>query len=175
MRQVLMVILLSALVIVMLTAGALVVLNPGSFRGAERLGYGQTIRIDDFAFTALDSQRTEQLDALKPQGVFYVVDLQVTNNAKRVGFTFRPDTAIFIDSTGVEYHVSPEARRMWFEANGKTDACAHELVPGEVCQTTLVYDVPAGTNAPLLKISFEGGLFEIADALMYGNRVIQLK
>jgi len=175
MRKILMFALLAAIVVVMLAAGALVVFNPGSARGAERLDYGQTIRIDDFAFTALNSERGEQVGTLKPQGVYYIVDFQVTNNAKRVGFDFRPDTAILVDASGTEYHASTDARAEWFKTNGKRDACAHELVPGEVCETTLVFDVPTKTQAPLLKMAFGGGLFDVADALMYGNRVIQLK
>lgn len=175
MRRILIVVLIGAVVIVMLAAGALVVENPASVRGAERLDYGQSIQIDDFAFTALNSTSGANIAGVPPQGVFYVVAFQVTNHAKRVGFTFRPDTAILVDSAGGKHHVSEAARSAWFGANGKTDACARELGPGENCVTTLVFDVPADTQAPLLKISFAGGVFEIADALMYGNRVILLK
>jgi hypothetical protein len=175
MKKTLLFLLLGILLLVMVATGALVVFDSNRARGAERLDYGQEIEIDDFAFAALGSGQAKRVGALDAAGIFYTVEFRVSNNAKRIGFTFRPDTAVLVDGNGTEYHVSEPARSAWFSATGEPDACARELKPGEVCVTTLVFDVPASARAPYLKMSFGGRFFEIADALMYGNRVIQLK
>lgn len=162
-------------IIIMLAAGALIVLNPTSTQGAEHLAYGQDIQIDDFAFTALSSERAPAIGGQAAQGIYYIVPFRVTNRAKVVPFRFVPDMARLVDNRGVEHTPSAQARAAWFAAHSQTDACAGQLAAGTDCATVLVYDVPVETQAPLLKIKFGEGLLEVADALTYGNRVIQLK
>jgi hypothetical protein len=163
------------IVVVMLIAGALIIFNPASVRGAERLNYGQDIQIDDFAFAALSSERAAQIGDQTAQGIFYIVPFKVINRAKVVPFRFAPDIARLVDNAGVEHTPSPQARAAWFAAQRQEDTCSQELAAGTECTTVLVFDVPRDTNAPVLKIKFGEGLLEVADALAYGNRVIQLK
>lgn len=175
MPRLLILIVVGGIVVVMAIAGALILFNPASVRGAEHLSYGQDIQIDDFAFQALSSERATQVGDRAAQGIFYVVPFKVMNRAKVVPFRFSPDMARLIDNAGVEHKPSPEARAAWFAAEKKVDACAPELAAGTECTTVLVFDVPSDTTAPVLKIKFGEGLLEVADALTYGNRVIQLR
>lgn len=174
MRKLVLIALVGAIVVVMLAAGALIVSNPASTRGAEHLDYGQAIQIDDFAFSAVSSERVSQIGDQQAQGIFYVVPFKVMNRAKVVPFQFKPDTARLVDNAGVEHTPSAQAVAQWFAANGQTDGCAQQLAAGTECSTVLVFDVPADTRAPVLKVKFGEGLLEVADALAYGNRVIQL-
>lgn len=175
MPRILIVLVVGVIVVVMLIAGALVLFNPASVRGAERLNYGQAIQIDDFAFAALSSERAAQIGGETAQGIFYIVPFKVMNRAKVVPFRFAPDSARLVDNAGVEHTPAPQARTAWFAAQGQADGCARELAAGTECTTVLVFDVPGDTNAPVLKVKFGEGLLEVADALAYGNRVIQLK
>lgn len=175
MPRILIVLAVVIIVAVMLIAGALVVFNPASVRGAKRLNYGQAIQIDDFAFAALSSERALQIGEETAQGIFYIVPFKVMNRAKVVPFRFSPDTARLVDNAGVEHTPSAQARTAWFATQGQADTCARELGAGTECTTVLVFDVPKDTKAPVLKIKFGEGLLEVADALACGNRVIQLK
>ena len=175
MRRLIIFVLVAAILVVMLAAGAIVVFNPSSTHGAERLDYGQAIQIDDFAFSALSSERAAQIGAQNAQGIFYIVPFKVMNRAKVVSFRFTPEIARLVDNAGVEHTPSAQARAAWFAAQKQNDACAVELAAGTDCTTVLVFDVSADTRAPLLKIKFGEGLLEVADALAYGNRVIELK
>lgn len=170
MRKSLWVIVLGLVIVVMLGAGFVIVANPTAPRAAEKKEYGESVQIDDFAFAVRDAERTQDDGRAS-----YVVSLQVINRAKRVPFQFRPDMAVLLDEAGNEYLPDDTARRAWYNAHDAADACAHEIAAGTECETVVVYDVPATTSAPVLKIRFGGGILEIADALLYGNRVIQLK
>jgi Domain of unknown function (DUF4352) len=174
MRKLLLIALVGAIVVMMLAAGALIVSNPTSTRGAEHLDYGQAIQIDDFAFSAVSSERATQIGDQQPQGVFYIVPFKVMNRAQVVPFRFKPEVARLIDNAGVEHTPSLQAGAQWFAVNGQSDGCVQQLAAGTECSTVLVFDVPADTQAPVLKIKFGEGLLEVADALAYGNRVIQL-
>lgn len=164
-----------AIVLILIAGGTIIVLNPTSTRGAEHLAYGQEIRIDDFAFAAVGSERVAQIGDQVARGIFYVVTFKVINRAKRVSFRFDPTMTRLVDNAGVEHLGAPTARAAWFGAQHQNDACAGELAAGTECSTVLVFDVPAETQAPVLKVKFGEGLLEIADALAYGNHVIQLK
>lgn len=161
---------LGLVIAVMLGAGFVIVANPTAPRGAEKKGYGESVQIDDFAFAVRDAERSQHDDHAS-----YVVSLQVMNRAKRVPFQFRPDMAVLLDDAGHEYVPDETERRAWFSAHDTADACAHEIAAGTECETVVVFDVPATMKAPVLKIRFGAGILEIADALLYGNRVIQLK
>lgn len=175
MRKLLIFGLVGAVVVVMLAAGVLVFTNPTSTRGAEHLDYGEAIQIDDFAFAATSSERVSQIGTETANGVFYVVPFKVMNRAKRVSFRFNPEFAQLVDDRDLEYTSSAKAREVWFAAHQQSDGCMGELAAGTECETVLVFDVPADTQAPVLKIKFSGGLFEVMDAVAFGNRVIQLK
>lgn len=175
MRKLLLLALIGALVGIMVAAGVLIVANPASTRGAEHLDYGQAIQIDDFAFTATSSERTNHIGDATPQGIFYVVPFKVMNRAKVVPFRFRLEMARLEDNMQVQHLPSAQAMAQWFAANGQSDGCVQEIAAGTECSTVLVFDVPADTQAPVLKVQFGDGLLQVADALAFGNRVIQLR
>lgn len=175
MRKLLIFAIIAAVVLVMFVAGVLVITNPTSPQQAEHLDYGQAIQIDDFAFAALSSERASQIGTETASGVYYIVPFKVMNRAKRVSFRFNPEFAQLVDSRNLEYTSSARAREAWFTAHAQSDACTGELAAGTDCETVLVFDVPAETQAPILKVKFGGGLLEVVDAVAYGNRVIQLK
>ncbi len=163
------------IVVIMLIAGAIILFQPPNTQGAQKLDYGQAVQLDDFAFTALDSQKVKTIGDQTAQGIFYVVTLKVQNLAVRVSFKFQPETAVLVDNAGIEHTPLAQARHAWFTAANQPDACATELPAGTDCTTTLVYDVPADTQMPVLRVVFGGQFGEIADALLTGNRVLQLK
>lgn len=176
MTRILGILALGAVVVIMLAAGAIIVLNPADVRSAQKFDYGQAIQYDDFAFAVQSSERAAQIGELRSlAGVFYVVPFKVMNRAKRVDFTFRPRDVLLVDAAGVEYPPSEAGRRAWFAAHNTTDACALALPAGTECTTVLVYDVPAGTQAPVIRLAAGGAFGVIADALLSGNKVLQLK
>jgi hypothetical protein len=160
--------------VILLAAGVLVLAQPASTRHAARLDYGQAVQIDDFAFAATNSEQAQQIGDQRAWGMFYIITLKVMNRALRVPFQFRPEMAR-LDVNGVEYKPVEAARQAWFESHSEQDACAAQIGAGSECSTVVVYDVPPGTQAPLLAITFGDGVLRVADAILYGNRVIQLK
>ncbi len=175
MQKLLVLILLGAVVLVMLVAGAVIVFNPEGSADAEPLPMGQAVRMDDFAFTALSSERANTIGTQTAPGIFYIVSLRVENRAKVVPFQFKPENAVLVDAAGQQYLPDAAARSAWFAAHNASDACAAKLPAGTDCTTTLVYAVPAATQAPILKISFGGDVGSFANSIEYGKQVIQLK
>jgi Domain of unknown function (DUF4352) len=175
MRKLLVLILLGAVILVMLAAGAVIIFDPEGRADAEPLPIGQAVRMDDFAFTALASERASSIGTQTAPGIFYIVSLRVENRAKVVPFQFKPENAVLIDAAGQQYLPDAAARSAWFIANHTSDACAAQLPAGTNCTTTLVYAVPAETQAPILKISFGGDVGSFVNSIEYGKQVIQLK
>ena len=126
------------------------------------VGMGQPIRFDDFAFQVTGVRR---IDAAGPQGRRYVVTLTVTNQAKRVSYQFRRQSAVLVDGRGREYRPSGPA-----PAN---DPCAGPIPAGGSCRTELVYDLPADVQQPRLRISF-GSVGDALESIIFGSKRIQL-
>lgn len=175
MRRLLLAILLVGIIGIMGVAGTIVIVNPAAPARARLLTYGDQVQLDDFGFTVLQSETTPRIGTQTAQGVFYVVTLKVSNHARRVSFRFDPATALVLDDAEQAHTPLPAARRAWFDAHGGNDPCARELLAGEACTTTLVYDLPADTHTPLFRMQFGGAFGELIDAMLYGNRAVRLK
>jgi hypothetical protein len=165
-------------VIAALTLAGFILLSSTGQRD-EVMSFNQEIQFDDFAFSVLDSRAAKMVGPESAQvtahGIFYIVKLQVANHAVRVPFTFDRHSAILVDNQRVEHLISPDAQAALDAVHGTPDSCGAPLEHGTTCVTELVFDVPADTHAPWLRMSFGGAVGSTLDLVVYGNRVIQLK
>ncbi len=154
---------------------ALALLN----RRDQAAGLDEEIQYDDFAFSVLSTRKVDALGSKESrtmaQGVYLVVTLKVANHAKRVGYRFKPSTAIVVDERGNEYRVSSAGQKALEAERGMADPCAAEILAGRACVTDLVFDVPAGARLSHLRISEGGRVGDVLDLVFYGRKTIRLE
>jgi hypothetical protein len=114
---------------------------------------GTGIQFDDFVFTA---------ENVVPMGDHYAVSVKVSNQAKRVPFTFRPSCVHVEDGTG-------SWRRL------ETQLLNDTLAPGESRSFLIPFEAPGAPNKCRISFRFGGPLGETADAILLGRKAVQVK
>lgn len=168
---------LGAIVILGLVVGLVLVLTVLAAVRHDRLApIGEEIVWDDFGFKVLDVRRMEVVGPAggeaKAKGAFWIIDLEVANHAKRVGYRLESHKPILVAGDGREFPVSPEgqtAHDLQRGAAPRVDEIAH----GERCTTPLVFDVPADARDVILKISW-GKIGDVLDWIVLGERRLAL-
>jgi hypothetical protein len=119
-------------------------------QGRERVvALGRPNRFDDFAFAVANVHRLDAIDGLRPgRGMFLIVRLGIRNQAKRVDFQFRPETALVEDENGIRYPLSSEATQRRSGSSGGLPLCDRPIPAGSSCTTDLVFDVPSTVREP---------------------------
>lgn len=144
----------------------------GLFFAARReriVALGRPQRFDDFAFAVANVHRLDAIEGMKPaRGVFLVVRLGIRNEAKRVDYQFRPESASIEDGDGRIYPLDAEATRHRLASPGSLGACDRPIPAGSSCTTDLVFDVPADVRAPRLKLS-SGNVGDALDRILIGK------
>ena len=112
---------------------------------------GEELLFDDFGFSVKDVRRSKTAS-----GTSWIVDLQVANHAKRVGYKLDNHQAVIVDEQG----------RMFTEVGSPPPIA--ELPHGESCITRLVFDVPDDAKDPRLKIRF-GAIGSALDYVLLGD------
>jgi len=145
---------------------------------------GEAIRYDDFTFAVVGARRAASLGEGAAQatarGVFVVVQMRITNEARRVEFTFRPETARLIDARGELHELSPAGQAALAALD--PEGCHHPLPPGGTCTVELAFDVapdaltdPDGApGPPFVGFSFGAGILDMLDVIVYGNRLLEV-
>jgi len=145
-------------------------------RKDQTVGLNQEIRYDDFAFSVQGVRKANSLGSgesqTKAQGVYYVVTLKIANHAKRVDFTFKRASAILVDDTGREFHLSENAQRALESTQGSK--CSSPIPAGASCITELAFELPENARVSLLRISQGILLGDILDFLFVGKKRIAL-
>jgi len=139
-------------------------------------GVGDEIRLDDFGATLLTSERRSGLgdgpSRVGAKGVFVVLQVRISNHAKRVNFQFEDRYLRLVDKRGREFEVAPEAQK--YLRTSRANGCATALPPGGVCTTELVYDVPLDAEDLQLRMRFAGQLLDMLDTIMFGKQRLKL-
>ncbi len=157
----------SWILVPLIVAGAL--LAAWVARPMRRVGWGQTVQYDDFAYEVVGVNVREL--GSKP---FTVVTFKVHNRAKRVSYRFRHDIVVIKDAGGELYAVSPPGQRALDATDGGGDPCGGDLRPGASCTTRLAFDLPADISEPRLQIRHGGWIGAIIDSVLYGDQEIVL-
>jgi hypothetical protein len=126
---------LRSLLLFVLVLGLVVV---GGWMGCVRHNrvapQGEELLYDDFGFSVKGVQQSKTFGPpgrdLAAKGTFWIVDLQVANHAKRVGYKLDAHQVVIVDERG----------RMFTESGSPSRAT--ELPHGESCITRHVFDVP---------------------------------
>lgn len=157
-------------VLAMVSAGLLLARLVVVSTQTRAIGIGQEMMADDFGFTIVAVDHPDKIVAAdktsEPTGEYWVVDLQVANHAKRVGFRFDPSTVVLEDQMGNRYLIDPSAQ----EAIDLFGAATNTLAAGEVVRRKIVFDLPNDVREPRIRIVFGGRIGEVLDYLLYGNR-----
>ena len=139
---------------------------------------GGAMQYDDFAFSVEGVRRTRALSdgaaRLEASGEFVVVTIGVHNHAKRVDFTFKPETFELVagmpGSMTSIYQPSSEALPLLAATNG----CKGPIPAGSSCTTELAFDVPRGATQLRLQWQYSWLLFDVLDTLAYGRMSLAL-
>jgi hypothetical protein len=130
---------------------------------------GRPHRFDDFAFAVVNVHRLDALDDLRPdRGTFLVVRLGIRNQAKRVDYQFRPESAWVEDANGRRYSFAAGATRRRAEAPGGMPPCDRPIEAGSSCTTDLVFNVPGDVRTPRLILS-SGTVGDVLDRVLEGK------
>lgn len=147
-------------------------------RHDQTVGPGGEILWDDFGFSVGKSQTVSELGPddhlVHPSGQFVIVDLNVTNHAKRVDYDTSKHTVVLFDDEGNEYRVDPWAQAALESTPGWTHRPPRRLAAGAAWVTQLVFDVPKNAHGLYLKISWGGAFIDTVDDVVFGDRRMQL-
>ena len=145
-------------------------------RRSQTVGLNQEIQYDDFAFAVQGVRKAALLGAGQvPEAnqVYYVVTLKIANHAKRVDYTFKKGSAILVDASGREFHLSPRAQEA-LESIQPT-RCNGPIPAGGSCTTEIAFEVPDETHISKLRISEGGSIGDLLDFVFYGTKRISLE
>lgn len=145
-------------------------------RRDEIVGLNQEIQYDDFAFSVLGIRTAGSLGAATsqfgPNGIYYIVTIQVSNHARRVDFKFKRDSAILVDDKRREFYPSASGQAVLDTAASRE--CSSPIPAGAACVTEVVFDIPKDSRVSQLRFS-EGGLVgDILDVVFHGKKRIEL-
>jgi Domain of unknown function (DUF4352) len=168
------------IVILFMIMGVFVLLVPliGALnRPPKVVGLNTPIQFDDFAFTVSSVRPAQALgtgNARRPaDGQYLIVSLTINNKAKRVNYVWKNSTAILVDDSGQEHHVSTAGQAALESEPGKANPCAGPIPAGTACTKELVFDVPTAVRSPRFRISF-GPVGDALESLFFGRKAIQL-
>jgi uncharacterized protein DUF4352 len=147
-------------------------------RRNEVVGFNQEVLYDDFAFSVVAVRKSPTLGGGVSQsdasGIYYVVSVKVTNHARRVNYSFKPDSPVLVDDQGREFHASAEGQKAMRVEKLYNAGCGEVVRPGSACVTDVVFDVPADARNLHLRMSF-GSVGDLLDKVFYGDRRISLE
>lgn len=135
---------------------------------------GTKLLYDDFEFSAVRTESTNQIGSHKaPIGQRYlIVDVQVTNRAKRVMFHFDPEV-VKVAATGKGLKADPEVQKSLDSlVSALGDTTTFDLSPGQTETYRLVYSAPASVANVQVNFAFGGGVGTALDNVIYGKRAV---
>jgi hypothetical protein len=164
---------LLALVVVMVP----VLAWTGCVRHDRIAARGEELRYDDFAFSVQDVRTAKTLGTpgheTTAKGTFWIVDVRVANQAKRVSYRLRSHQLAVVGDDDERIDRSSAGEAALAEEGGASPK-VDELAHGESCITRAVFDVPESVVEPRLKIRF-GDFGTLADDVLLGNWSLRLR
>ena len=139
---------------------------------------GGEMQYDDFAFSVEGVRRARALSdgaaRIEASGEFVVVTIGVHNHAKKVDFTFRPETIELVAGMpgGMTSIYKPVAAALALLAASNT--CKGPVPAGSSCTTELAFDLPRGATKLRLQWQYSSLLFDVLDTLAYGRMSLAL-
>lgn len=119
-------------------------------------GVSSDVKITVTSFSAKDSVGDNQFSIAKPQGVFKLVGLNITNNQKDA-ITITSANFKLIDDQGREFSDSSEAGMAFAVSSNKVESFSFkQLNPGMSIDGVIAFDVPKDAKGFKLKAS--GGM-----------------
>ncbi len=134
---------------------------------------GEELLYDDFAFSVQDVRQAKTIGQTSAKGTFWIVDVRVSNQAKRVSYKVATHQLAVVDEHDDRIERSPEGEAA-LSVEGGASPRVDELAHGESCITRVVFDVPESVKDPRLKICF-GDFGRIVDDVLRGNWSISLR
>lgn len=139
---------------------------------------GGEMQYDDFAFSVEGVRRARALSdgaaRIEASGEFVVVTIGVHNHAKKVDFTFRPETIELVAGMpgGMNSIYKPSSAALPLLA--ATNGCKGPIPAGSSCTTELAFDLPRGSTNLRLQWQYSWLLFDILDTLAHGRMSLAL-
>ena len=108
-------------------------------------------------------------EEITANGIFYVVTVEVSSDARRATLTPAPLALTVIDKNGRRYPRSLQAERLLTGAASAVSPFEQPLGPGEACSRDFVFDLPADVVAPRLLVSVEVMPDRFIEGFIIGN------
>ena len=139
---------------------------------------GGEMQYDDFAFSVEGVRRTRVLSdgaaRIEASGEFVVVTIGVHNHAKKVDFTFKPETMELVAGMPGEMNSVYRPVTAALPLLAATNGCKGPIPAGSSCPTELAFDLPRGATKLRLQWQYSWLLFDILDTLAYGRMSLAL-
>lgn len=144
----------------------------------EIVVHGGEILWDDFGFR-VDGVRTARelgpdAELVRARGTFVIVALRVTNHSQGAAYDMSKHTAVLHDSAENHYLADAWAQSALEKSRSSLARMPARLSAGESYVGEIVYDVPLDARGLFLKISWGDALVDTVDALVFGDRRLEL-
>jgi hypothetical protein len=103
------------------------------------------------------------------QGIYYVVTVQVSSNARRATLQFYNPVAIVVDAQGRKYERALAAEAVLEAAEGRAVPFAHAVAANDSYTKILVFELPAEAENPHLRITEGHWLDHLAELFLIGD------
>ena len=138
---------------------------------AVTLKPGQNAVYDDFGFSAM-SVRKVRLNSLV--GNYYIVDVRVTNMAKRVPYTFKPECVTVTNNDGKRLDLSTEGQSA-YELSRKFSQPSATIAPGSSARYRLVIKSGINSGRLIVRFGFGNWFTRAVDVVLYGKPKFDLE
>jgi hypothetical protein len=159
-----------AAVAALASAVAALALPPSSYTVAM----GRPIRQDDFTYTVVGFAKAPEVgmgrDAVRSRGIFYLVTIQVDNDARIVSFDWDPGIARIVDDRGRRYAYSVDGQRAIDASSGISDVVGH----GDSRRFVVAFDLPPDIRRPAVAFSNGVMMGDVFDGASYARARVPL-
>lgn len=137
---------------------------------------GSEIVYDDFGFIPGRAEETRSIgSAVAESGKsFYIVDIAVSNHAKRVSFDFDPRIVKVRTAAGDWLPLSDQGQRALETKEKARYSAGMRVYRGGTKRVRLVFSGKSREKKLFVRFIFRGTAVAVLDALFYGNREVRL-
>jgi uncharacterized protein DUF4352 len=138
------------------------------------IGLNENIHHDDFEYSVINIEKTGNINNIKSKGQFYLVTFKLENKAKRVEHKWDNSIAYVVNEKGERYENSYDLQIILKQTKDFNLKEKYITPAGKTESTILVFDIPAGTKEPCLKVNGEFLMGDLFDGNKFKNTKVKL-
>lgn len=140
----------------------------------KEISLGEPIRHDDFFYSATHVLVQDSIGTTKPRGRFWIVTLQVNNQAKRVDHPWTNSVAFITDTHGHTYTNQPHIQQQLNALHPFGWQQTYITSAGHTDTSQLVFDLPKSFKKPFLQYQGELLMGDVLDGQQFVHTKVRL-